>query len=371
MIPTRARRGVVLATALYYLAVLALLVVGTVYAARGASGGADGATADAMLTGALDRVLASVLASWRAPERARQTVGASAPVPVEALRGAAGTASIARLGPSLYWIFADVRSERNAESRRRATLLVRANVAGPIVQAPIVSQGDVVVGEHARIVADSSAPEDCPAAPPTVLALGPDATLRDDGARDTSVSVTVARVPEAASAEAFDRFGAETWSTLQGEADVRLPADTSLAPKAVIHESCVFTRALDDWSDRTAADGCAIAPPIVFAGGDLTIPSGTGTGLLLVQGRLRITGPFVFTGVIVARGGVEITGDGADITGSTLAARLTTTSGVTSDASLVVNGHALVRASSCAAYRVFASRAGVRSVRARAWLEHM
>jgi hypothetical protein len=371
MIPTRARRGVVLATALYYLAVLALLVVGTVYAARGARGGADGATADAMLTGALDRALANVVASWRPPERAKQPVGTSAPVTIEFLRGTAGTASIARLGPSLYWIFAEVRSERDAQSRRRATLLVHANVAQPIVQSPIVSQGDVVVGEPARIVADSSAPEDCPAAPSTVLALGPDATLRDEGMRDTSVRITAARVPEAGSAETFDRFGAESWSTLADKADVRLAADTALTPRAPLREGCGVARAVDDWSDRTAADGCDIAPPIVLAAGDLTIPSGAGTGLLLVQGRLRITGPFLFTGVIVARGGVEITGDGAEVTGSILAARLTTTSGVTPNASLVVNGHAIVRASSCTAYRVFASRSGIRSVRARAWLEHM
>ena len=371
MTAPRARRGVVLATSLYYLAVLALLVVGTIYAARGARTGADGATIDATLAGALDHALARALAEWRAADRASQSVGSKQSIAIEPFRGAAGTASITRLGPALYWVSAEARMSGNAALRRRATLLVRALVPQPLVQSPIVSQGNVIVGAAARIVSDSEVPEDCPTPPSAVLALAPDAELRLDGARDSAERIATLRLPDVEDPETYERFGAESWSTLAARADVRLPADTSLTPAIVAHASCITARAADDWGDRTAADGCIIAPPIIVAAGDLTIAGGAGSGIVLVQGRLRITGPFAFRGVIVARGGVEITGDGADITGSVLAARLTTTDAAPSAAALVVNGRAQLRASSCTAYRVFASRAGVRSVRARAWLERL
>jgi len=363
---SRRRRGVVLASALYYLAALALLIVGTVYASRGARIGATGTVSDAMLAGAIDHAFARRLADWNAPARAKQPVGSAASIEFETVREVIGTASITRLGPSLYWVAVESRSANDAAARRRATLIVRALVPQPLVRASIVSQGDVIVGVQARIVADTTTPEDCPTPPAVSLALAPDATLQREGAADT---ITTIRLVDAARDETFDRFGTESFATLASNADVRLPADTSLAPTTPAHGTCVTARATDDWSDRTAADGCVVAPPIVFAAGDLTITGGSGTGLLLVQGRLRVTGPFTFTGAIVARGGVEITGDGTVITGSVLAARLTTTSGVTPGASLVVSGRTLLHASPCAAYRVFASRSGVRSVHARAWLE--
>ena len=363
-----ARRGVVLATALYYLAIHALLVVGTLYASRGARDGAARAATDATLTGALDRTLAAAKSTWSPAARAKQLVGEQSPLPALAdLRDVSGATTITRLGPTLYLLATDVSWRASEEAHRHATLLMRSIVARPMLATPIVSRGDVNIGSGAHVVIDSAAAADCPPPARAALSIAPDAALYLDGPRsDTVVALSD---PAALDAAAFENFGGESWSTLANRADIRLAAGATLRPFMATHDSCVMARAVDDWGDRTAADGCVVAPPIVVAAGDLTIDGGAGVGVLLVAGRLRITGPFVYAGVIVARDGVEITGDDVEISGSVLAERLTTTESSASGASLLMRGRSSIRASSCVTFRVFASRAGVRSVHSRAWLE--
>ncbi|MEO5568305.1 MAG: hypothetical protein ABIR92_07420 [Gemmatimonadaceae bacterium] len=55
---------------------------------------------------------------------------------------------------------------------------------------------------------------------------------------------------------------------------------------------------------------------VVHARGDLTIEGGTGEGILIVEGRLAIVGPLEYSGLIIARGGIEASGGGATLTGS-------------------------------------------------------
>ena len=57
--------------------------------------------------------------------------------------------------------------------------------------------------------------------------------------------------------------------------------------------------------------------PIMHATGDLHISSsGSGQGILLVDGNLDITGGFTFYGVVVVRGELRSTGTGGHINGT-------------------------------------------------------
>lgn len=75
--------------------------------------------------------------------------------------------------------------------------------------------------------------------------------------------------------------------SLAASADVRLPAGTITA----------------------ATDG------VVHIAGDATLTGGGGTGILIVDGRLTITGTLSYEGVIVARGGISIVVPGVTVTG--------------------------------------------------------
>jgi hypothetical protein len=90
------------------------------------------------------------------------------------------------------------------------------------------------------------------------------------------------------------------------------------------------------------------------------VTSGRGQGILLVNGRLRIDGPFVYHGIVLARGGIETRGSDVTVYGAVLSADWR---------GVVWNATGQVRRSTCAVAR--ASEAAVRPypVPHRAWAE--
>src|SRR4051812_49256735 len=117
-IALRARAGIALATTLYFLVLLGLLVVGTLYTARAAGRSGELLIEDAELTAATERVLTDALTSW--PARARAVQPLAATVRESALLGGRLTGSISttRLSSRLYWMVADV-ARTIGNTRRR------------------------------------------------------------------------------------------------------------------------------------------------------------------------------------------------------------------------------------------------------------
>jgi hypothetical protein len=117
------------------------------------------------------------------------------------------------------------------------------------------------------------------------------------GAMRRESIVLRAHVPEASTLLAEDSTNVSTLGfllvdSLAAVADQRLPAGTILP----------------------------IGDGIIHVSGDATVTGGSGTGALIVDGRLTITGPLSYEGVIVARGGVSVVVPGVTITGIVRAA---------------------------------------------------
>lgn len=123
------------------------------------------------------------------------------------------------------------------------------------------------------------------------------------------------------------------FSTLASTADIKL-TDTSIpasiAP-AISNHLCAAGSA--NWGDPTYApsgvDGtnhpCATYFPVIYvdAGGTrtATLPSGTGQGILLVNGNIKFNSGFKFYGIVIASGSASATGAGS--TGNLYGALLT------------------------------------------------
>jgi hypothetical protein len=93
-----------------------------------------------------------------------------------------------------------------------------------------------------------------------------------------------------------------------------------VAPEPIA-ESGACRIAAEHWGEprRDAFDmveDCTESYPIISAAGDLRIDGGRGQGILYVGGRLQIVGPFEFSGVIIASGGVETSGDEVLLSGA-------------------------------------------------------
>jgi hypothetical protein len=109
----------------------------------------------------------------------------------------------------------------------------------------------------------------------------------------------------------------------------------------------------------------------VYVAGDLTIDGGRGQGVLLVDGRLVIAGPFVFSGQIVVRRGLETRADAISISGLVSAWRFTSESTHT-DAErddVVLTHETVLRRSRCDAAHGMQSWLRPRAIRFRAWTE--
>ncbi len=102
-------------------------------------------------------------------------------------------------------------------------------------------------------------------------------------------------------------------------------------------------------------------PRVTYAPGDLSVSGGSASGLLIVDGRLHITGPFMFSGLIIARGGVETSGSGTTISGALL-------SFAPSNPGVQLRGVTLQFAP-CAVLRALESAISPRPVRERSWAE--
>jgi hypothetical protein len=105
----------------------------------------------------------------------------------------------------------------------------------------------------------------------------------DDGSERRESMILRVHIPNADSVLAAESTNTETLGAMQVDSIAR-SADVSLPPGA-------------SWN---ATDG------VVHAKGDLTITGGTARGILIVDGRLSITGPLAYTGVIFARGGIVV-----------------------------------------------------------------
>jgi hypothetical protein len=113
-------------------------------------------------------------------------------------------------------------------------------------------------------------------------------------------------------------------ASLVASADIDIAAGSMVAPSPDVEHACQAGsagRVATSWGDPHhigRSEGCEAFFPIIHAAGALTVTGGRGQGVLIVDGRLIIRGPFLFAGVVLARGGIETVGEGVDISGLVL-----------------------------------------------------
>src|SRR5881396_2484009 len=121
-----------------------------------------------------------------------------------------------------------------------------------------------------------------------------------------------------------------------------------------------------NWGDpnRAAPAGaCESYFPTIHVLGDLKVTTGRGQGVLLVDGDFTVAGSFVFTGVVIARGGLKMTGTGNKITGAVMAASVQ----VNDDVSLA--GNTSLQYSSCALTAALSASSYTKLAIQRAWVD--
>jgi hypothetical protein len=320
--------------------------------------------------GAADAGLRWAVDSWDVARRDSLPIGAT---DSSSVRGDSMPARVyaIRLTTHLYWLAAVGRAGdgSSVEADRVHHLLVE--VLGPAVaaRAALTSGGSVVAGRSVAIRGEDSPPPAWTDCPPADTASAP-AVVVPDGAQaryDDGDPIPATRFDSSAADPATHRvLGRIDVAGLAARADVTVPPGAILSPKPDIAADCrSSSRALaqESWGEPARggrSPGCERYFPVVHATGDLGVAGGRGQGILIVQGRLRIQGPFVFAGVILASGGIDVTGQDVTVYGAVLSAA---ERGVTWRAS------GELRRSTCAVARASSAAARPYPVPHRGWAE--
>jgi hypothetical protein len=236
---------------------------------------------DAQLGVAASYSVGEALSRWRELHLGLTPAGStrSLPVLIPNLPFAA-SATVTRLDPSGFWIVGEAAAADS--SRRRENLIVRLDLPSLDSIPMAMAAGDVVLSEDFEILRDTSS--DCPSAAPD-LTITPTAVL--SSAIGQLPPLVVDRSAAAGDSSAMLHIGGLAVEDLVSAPDVTLdPGTITETPNGVVH-----------------------------ATGDLVLTGGSGGGTLVVEGKLTVAGPVKFSGVLVVRGGVEMTAGGAELTG--------------------------------------------------------
>lgn len=328
---SNARRGMALVAVLAVVGLLAVLAIATLSVTTRLNQGSALAARDARLDAAASYALATALIEWRQRGLSSLGAGGSRQI-VVVVPGSPVSAAVmvTRLDSALFWIVAEAVAVDDA--RRRENMVVRLSIPRTDSMPPLLAGGDVSLSQLFTVVRDSAS-RCAPVAPD--LMLGPGASLTTvDGLPS---SLTIQRSLAADDPTLLSHIGSLATATLAASADVVLPAGATVpAPLGVVHAS-----------------------------GDLTLVGGAGQGVLLVDGLLTLAGPVSFAGLIVARGGIVTTADGADISG----AMRTGPGGTDEHGTLDITRQFTFRPSVCATQTVLRSAVIPRAVSGRAWAE--
>jgi len=310
------RTGIALLAAIATLSIVALLVLGGLASVASSQASLDTGRTGAELLAAANEAIAEVLADW--PSLAADTLpaGHTVQLPTHAHRdGIASGTTVTALPGYIYWIAADAESSTPAADRT-VNLLVAYPIQLGIPRSALIARGPVQVGAGVRFTRTALSPvtDSCSAAASDVGTPSGAGLTLTAGADTTQPVVTASS--QAQDSAAFWPWPTASLAMLRANA-TRLPAGASM---------------------RTVGAMLAISP------GDVTLTGGSGSGILLVAGRMHITGPVSFSGIIVAAGGIEATpGASAVITGGLVAGDTARLADVAIHYSQCAMRHALAR----------------------------
>jgi len=171
----------------------------------------------------------------------------------------------------------------------------------------------------------------------------------------------------------FNIFGDVTFDELKKSADIVLTDANpynGVAPSltAGVPQRCNIADQLN-WGEPHRGAGsvnqCYNYFPIIYSSASLLKLSGggRGQGLLLVEGDFEIVGGFEFTGLIVAKGGIKVNGNGNKITGALLA------QDVSIDDQNSISGNTTLQFSSCALNKAINGSAFAEPLAYRSWVQ--
>jgi hypothetical protein len=279
------------------------------------------------------------------------------------------TTTVKRLNNELF-IVDVLGADSRTGARQRVGAFVKLRLLDMDVQAALTTRGPTRIGGAAEIDGMDQDPTGWTACPPDSDLAG--IRIPNAGNLDLQGSCSDASCIDGAPAidpdptvndSTFFQYGDTDWAGLVAMANKLLPPATytGVGPRFDGTGACDRT-AIINWGDPlTPTSTCGGYFPIMYTPGNMNISGGSGQGILLVEGDLRVQGGFEFFGIIIVRQSLTTTGTGGHFNGAVMAAN------VDLDQNTVL-GDAIVNYSGCAVQRALNSAGSGAQLRSRGWL---
>jgi hypothetical protein len=383
-------RGMALAVAIFALVVIGALVAGAFFAGHVEQQTGRNYMYAAQAADAAEAGTAAVLADWDQFNLNNMLVGDITVLTKTKADGTAGNKGIfyqptvTRLNQDLFLVSSlgtrtnasgTVLAQRNIATMARLSYVSATASAAVTVTKPIKFNGNAF-----EVIGNDSVPKGWNGEP------GCTTGVNKAGVRSaTTTGVTAAdndnlfgNPPQVANDptvtnDFFNIFGDVTFDELKKNADIVVSSTTPQQPAPTLTAGAPQRCKVNDmnnWGEpRRAPDvfvsQCTTYFPIIYASGSqLKLSSGSrGQGLLLVEGDLEIVGGFEFAGLIVAKGGIKIAGNGNKVVGALLA------QDVAIDDQNTISGNTTLQFSSCALTKAIQGSAFAEPLTYRSWAQ--
>lgn len=326
-------------------------------------------------TAAADLGLNRVPFAWNLADNNRMQAGDTLKRTFTAPGGTA-TVIITRLGGPFFWVVSEGYAGgmgSQASARRRFGTLFRLDIPQMNFLGAITTQGTTTVNGNVSVNGNDAAPAGWGACGPpganvAGAAISPTTTATVHGSVTLNGNPSVLTTPAAGDSNTYFNYGSTNYQSLAAAASLTYPGGTQLTGVGPIAVGPVCQASVTpaNWGDpnrATPAGACESYFPTIHVLGDLKVTTGVGQGVLLVDGDFTVAGNFAFTGAVIVRGGLKMSGTGNKITGAVMAASVDVNDNV------ALSGNTSLQYSSCALMASLSASAYPKQAIQRGWVD--
>jgi hypothetical protein len=371
----RSERGVALVAALGAIVLIGIIIGGVLFSVTQDYRISDNSLRESRATSTAELGLNRVVTEWNLADNQRLKTGDTLNRTFTTSGGGIATVKVTRL-PSLYfWAVSEGMSGTTTSSfvaRRRYGMLLRLDIPQMNFLGAITTQGNTTVNGNVTVNGNDASPAtwvgcSTGAAVPGA-AISPTTTATVNGSVTINGNPPFVSTPAAADSNTYFNYGSTNYQSMAAGANLVYPAGTLLTGIApiVAGTTCVASVNPANWGEPNHValpTPCETYFPVIHALGDLKITGGRGQGILLVDGDFTAAGNFQFTGVVITRGALKMSGTGNKIVGAVMAAT------VSVDDDVTLSGNTSILYSSCALVASLSASAYPKQARQRGWVD--
>ena len=383
------RSGIALPIALAAVIIVGALITGVFFASTQEYRVGRNSLAAQRAAHAAEVGLSNMLSTWTSARTDSVKIGFACRMTDTLIDGVTVKRQFTRVSQTTFWLTATAiqgGGALEARATKRLNAIMRIQTPDFKIMGAITARGKTAVEGASKISGTDTVPDgwNCPPGGPT----GSGVVVNDSATNYTSTSANVvlngnpkvkdstAMVRDTMTFTDFGGFDYDSLAALATKVRSGGGKFATIGPKYKLDGSCDIDHA-DNWGEQSLTDGnaaCASYMPVVHLK-DVNVtytldggPGGSGgQGILLVDGHLNLAGLFSWTGIIIVRGRVRVTGSPSS--GPRIVGALAAMNRNSPDSTNLIAGGSITAFSRCVVNQVSSRVSSAGQLKDRSWAD--